>query len=198
MNVNLDLNGEYYVLERENKDIYPRIRSNLEPGFLTQPVDGPFELTLDLFSDLQPNSEFTDYHALSSIGVVSDAFKKAIDEIGVYGAECVKGTDGDVIKEHYLSYHLLHVYNWIKCIDIEKSDIGYDSENDMVDYVERFALDSEILIKIPEDKRQIFRLKDSPSIQVIHEKFMNQIKAYKLNGYACIPINKWNDSLGFD
>ena len=115
-----DLNNEYYVLYPDNNSNYPSIIAQLLPNSRARPVIGDYTLNI-LSDDPMPNNpEYVDYHTWGGVPVISPKFVEALKELDIYGIQNVRGTDGDVIKELKLDYYLLHIYNFIICMDMKK------------------------------------------------------------------------------
>jgi hypothetical protein len=191
----IDLNDEYYVLEPDNNNSYPMIEADLEPHSQGRIVSGDYELDLYLSDPIPRKPEYVDFHTADSTPVVSKNMKDLLEPLEVYGIQFLKGTRGDVIEELNLDYYLLHIYSRIVCIDREKSDI--DVSEVRVSDVRSLVIDSEALLKIPEEQRLIFKVREYGVIQLFHKSIVDVIESAGLKGLRFIPVKKWNDNAAF-
>jgi hypothetical protein len=193
-----DLNDEYYVLEPDNNNSYPMIEADLEPHSQGRVVIGDYELDIYLSDPMPRKPEYVDFHTSGSTPVVSKNMKDLLEPLEVYGIQFLKGTEGDVIEELKLDYYLLHIYSRIVCVDRKKSDIDEDEEGGYVSDVKSLVIDSEALLKIPEEKRLIFEVKEYGVIQLFHKSIVDVIESAGLKGLRFIPVKKWNDNAAFN
>ena len=190
-----DLNDEYYVLEPVNNNSYPMIGASLRPRSQGRIVSGDYSLNLYLDDPMPKKPEYVDFHTADSTPVVSKNMKDFLEPLEVYGIQFLKGTTGNVIEELKLDYYLLHIYSRIVCIDRDKSDI--DVSEVRVSDVRSLVIDSEALLKIPEDQRLIFKVREYGVIQLFHKTIVDVIEAAGLKGLRFIPVKKWNDNAAF-
>ncbi len=190
-----DLNDEYYVLESENNNNYPMIEADLEPHSQGKKLIGEYSLDMYLSDPMPRNPEYVDFHTSGSIPVVSNNMKKLLEPLDIYGIQFVKGTEGNVIEELKLDYYLLHIYSRIVCIDRDKSDI--DENEIRVRNVKTLVIDSVELLKIPEENRLIFKVREYGVIQLFHKSIVDVIESAGLKGLRFIPVKKWNDNAAF-
>lgn len=193
-----DLNNEYYVLYPDNNSNYPSIIAQLLPNSRARPVIGDYTLNI-LSDDPMPNNpEYVDYHTWGGVPVISPKFVEALKELDIYGIQNVRGTDGDVIKELKLDYYLLHIYNFIICMDMKKSVYDFNERRQSVTSVEKFTLDSEKLSQIPLEKRLVFRMKEYGVYNMFHQSVVDHLNKFDLKGMRFIPVTSWNDNAHFN
>ncbi len=191
----IDLNDEYYVLEPENNNNYPMIGASLRPHSQGEKLLGEYRLNIYLDDPIPKNPEYVDFHTADSTPVVSKKMKDLLEPLELYGIQFLKGIKGDVIEELKLDYYLLHIYSRIVCIDKNESDI--DVSEVRVSDVRSLVIDSEALLKIPEEKRLIFKVREYGVIQLFHKSIVDVIESEGLKGLRFIPVKKWNDNAAF-
>ncbi len=190
-----DLNDEYYVLESENNNNYPMIGASLRPRSQGRKLVEEYALNIYLDDPMPKKPEYVDFHTSGSVPVVSKNMKDLLEPLNIYGIQFITGTEGDVIEELKLDYYLLHIYSRIVCIDRNKSDISVGEIG--VSDVTSFVLDNEVLIKTPEEKRLIFKVREYGVIQLFHQSIVDVIESAGLKGLRFIPVKKWNDNAAF-
>jgi hypothetical protein len=193
----IDLNDEYYVLEPENNNSYPMIGASIRPRSLGKEVIGEYSLNLYLDGPTPKKPEYVDFHTSGSTPVVSIMMKDLLEPLEIYGIQFLKGTQGNLIEELKLDYYLLHIYSRIICVNREKSDIDEDEDGGYVSDVKTLVIDSELLLKIPEKKRLIFKVREYGVIQLFHKSIVDVIESAGLKGLRFIPVKKWNDNAAF-
>lgn len=190
-----DLNEEYYVLESENNNSYPMIGASLRPRSQGKRLTEEYTLNIYLDDPRPKKPEYVDFHTSGSTPVVSKKMKDLLEPLNIDGIQFIKGTKGDVIEGLKLEYYLLHIYSRIICIDRDKSNISVGSIG--VKDVTSFILDNELLIKTPEEKRLIFKVREYGVIQLFHKSIVDIIEDAGLKGLRFIPVIKWNDNVAF-
>jgi hypothetical protein len=196
----IDLNDEYYVLEPDNNNNYPMIGASLRPRSLDQIFTNDYTLNIYLDPPIPKKPEYVDFHTSGSTPVVSKAMKDLLEPLEINGIQFLKGTKGDVIDELKLDYYLLHIYSRVICIDKDKSDVKLDDEDDEVDNVldvKTLVIDSDLLLKTPEENRLIFKVREYGVIQLFHKSIVDVIESAGLKGLRFIPVKKWNDNAAF-
>ncbi|WP_419812390.1 hypothetical protein [Bacterioplanoides sp.] len=193
-----DLNNEYYMLYPDNNPNYPMIIASLRPNSIESYVTGKYNLAILRDDPMPKKPQYVDYHSSGSTPVISKKFVDALSELNIYRVQTLKGTTGDVIEELKLDYYMLHVFNFINAIDIEKSVVDLSSNSKRVVDVESYSLDSEKLSKIPIEKRLVFILDEYPVFYLFHQTVVDHLEQYDLKGHRFIPVSKWNDDAHFD
>lgn len=192
-----DLNDEYFVLEPENNNNYPLISASLRPKSQGERVVGDYSLKIYQRDPMPKNPEYVDFHTSGSTPVVSRKLKELLEPIDIYGIQFLKGTKGDVIEALELDYYLLHIYCSIGCIEIDSSNVDLDEDGDVVD-VKSFTIDSNTLMKVPEDQRMVFELDEYGTLQLFHKSIVEIIESAGLKGLRFIPVKEWNDNVAFN
>ncbi len=192
-----DLNDEYYVLYPDLNPVYPMIIASLRPKSIDSPVTGDYRLTILRDDPMPQKPKYVDYHSSGSVPVISRRFADVLEPLDIYGTQILKGTAGDVIDDLKLDYYLLHVHHLINCMDLENSDVSVNKDLGLVRDVRSFLLDSAKLIKIPEEQRLIFVVREYPILYLFHQSIVDIVEGVDLKGMRFIPVKKWNDNAHF-
>ncbi|GHV96758.1 hypothetical protein AGMMS50293_30780 [Spirochaetia bacterium] len=104
----------------------------------------------------KPN--MVDYLVHGGWGIVSEKIYQALSPLNVKGIQLIPATIANPKnKDIYDHYYFLHIYNYLECLDTEKSVYTKDVL-DMVEMIQKIILDEKVLSKIPLEDRLVFRL----------------------------------------
>ena len=97
----------------------------------------------------------------------------------------------------YDNYHYLHNYNYISCLDKEKSVYNLDVL-DMIETIDKMELDASVLSKIPLEERLIFRLEELFTFQLFHESVVEKIMAVNPTGIRFVKLEDYHIGSAFN
>lgn len=187
---------EYFVIMRAGPSSYPLLDwDELGLDFLRPaPVDATRPVQLKLGSPVPRNPVMVDYHSLPD-PVVSERVKAVLEGLALHGVQFVPA-DVKVAPTDVRRYWLLHVFNWIACIDRQRSALSFYSDGDVLG-IDKLVLDEAVLGEFPLERRKVFALAESPATHLFHESVVERVLALQPEGVRFLRVDQWNDSAGF-
>jgi len=181
------INDQYFVIEAENNDNQPMLAWGSSSRPALRKIASIATIDLKLAKQLPENPEMVDYHVLPR-PVISSALKQALNNIELKDVQFIPArikTPGKV----YDNYYLLHMYNLIRCLDVENSDCDIDEDLNDVEDIRRFLLDEKRLSEIELNKRLLFVMWEYPSLYICHDCIKRKLESINPAGIRFIPIN---------
>ncbi len=193
----MSLNDEYYVIERAGGSEYPLLAWNQKSGafYKSKPVPVTEPIKLRLGAPVPSSPVMADYHSLPE-PVIGYKIVDVLDPLSIDGIQLVPA-DVEMPDGEKLRYWLIHVFNEIACVDLNKSICTIDEDDGDIMDIEHLVLDEQILSDIPLEKRLIFVLEESVSTYLFHESIMKAIMGVEPVGCRFFRVASWNDSAGF-
>jgi hypothetical protein len=187
---------DYFVIMRAGPSSYPLLEwDEYRVGFVRPlPVKVTAPVKLRLGAPVPRAPVMVDYHSLPE-PVVSERIKGTLESLDLFGMQLVPA-DVKVKADDVRRYWLLHVFNWIACIDRQRSVCKFDSDGDALG-ISKLVLDEKVLEAIPPERRRAFVLSESPSVYLFHQSVVEQVLALQPEGLRFIRVDQWNDSAGF-
>ncbi|NMO17707.1 hypothetical protein HPC49_30785 [Pyxidicoccus fallax] len=187
---------DYFVIMRAGPSSYPLLAwDEYRVGFVRPaPVNVTAPVQLRLGAPVPRTPVMVDYHSLPE-PVVSERIKNSLALLDLFGLQLVPA-DVKVKQDDVRRYWLLHVFNWIACINLQHSACTFYPDGDVLG-IDRLVLDEEVLQDIPLERRRVFVLEESPSVYLFHHSVVEHILALQPEGLRFIRVDQWNDSAGF-
>ncbi|MCP3136790.1 imm11 family protein [Pyxidicoccus xibeiensis] len=188
---------EYFVIESAASNAHPMLAwDEYLVGFSRPKPVGPFPLPvrLRLGKPIPRNPVMVDHHELPE-PVFSPRLKEALEPLDVYGVQFVQA-DVKVKPEDVRRYWIVHVYNWIACVDRTRSVLSLYDDGSVLG-VKKLVLDEQVLQEIPLERRRIFCLAEAISTHVFHQSIVEKVLALQPEGLRFIRVDKWSDSAAF-
>lgn len=189
---------EYFVLERAVSNEHPLLGWDQKSGafykgkavVVTEPV------RLRLGEPVPPKPVMVDHHCLPK-PVISTRVKEVLEALQLHRVQFVPA-DVKVSDEDVRRYWLLHVFNEIAALDMERSECEFLSEG-VICSIERLVLSEKVLNALPLQERQVFVLAESLSKCLVHQSVVDRVMALRpaVQGFRFIPVAQWNPSSGF-
>jgi len=129
---------------------------------------------------------------LNSLLIVSDAFKKLLEDFDIGQAEFLKIKIKDqrdkIVKEDFYIVNLLDSVNYI---NTKESTIDYSAlDSSRVSSIRNIILQEDC---IPKD-RALFRSRIMPNRYVISQELEKNIRIRELEGILCVPTDKYDSA----
>ncbi|ATB44653.1 imm11 family protein [Corallococcus macrosporus] len=191
------MQNEYCVLESAASNDYPMLSwDEYFVGLVrpkpVKPLGRPVKLRLG--KPIPRNPIMADFHELPE-PVFSPRMKNALEPLGLHGVQFIPA-DVLVKPDDVRPYWIMHVHNWIACIDRERSVVSLHEDGDVFG-VQKLVLDERVLEAISLEQRLAFCLADTPSTHVFHQSLVEQVLALKPEGLRFISVSQWSDSAAF-
>jgi hypothetical protein len=184
---------KYYRIHRKSDNSIPLLDEGPNcPDYLIREsfIDKPKLMTFKFGKPVPRHPKIADYHS-SPESIVSDKIKRVLDPLNLYRVQLIpsqiKGTEGNIS-----GFWAIHIYNYIKCIDVENSDCEIRQYS--IAHVKKLRLDKLKLQIIPLEKRLIFRLREAFSYQLFHVSIVEAILKTKPDGVGFTDIETWSES----
>ncbi len=193
---------EYYLIGSDYKPTTPLLRSvdgqSLRFLHKVEPVEEFDEPIRLCFNKPYPKKVImTDYHSLPE-SVVSPKISDVLKPMDIYGIQLLPAEiRNNKTNEIYPDYHLIFVYNRIRCLDMTHSNYATTLEGRVTAITNAF-LDKEILSKIPLEKRLIFLLSEASSMEIYHKSVVDAVLAANPEGVVFTPIEEWYEGVQFE
>lgn len=181
-----DLNGTLYNNKQEIVGVI------FDDGIIHKGMKEPYSLILDESDSLTDKKrKYSD--SISSFVIDSGAlllispkaqelFTNLIpNDIEMYEIS-IKGKNFELID-----YKIVKILDKIDCVNLEESELEYDSEYDSIDNAETIVLDEN---KIPRDKHIFLLGKRAAGIIVIHETLKKAIEEAGLTGFKFYTLDE--------
>ena len=193
----MSINDDYFVLERENIEVYPVISwGNTEMPAATALPDSTI-LELIWAEPIPENGIMVDYHGMPD-AIISEKIKNILDKDNIKDIQLVSSTITAPNNERFEKYYLFHIFNQIECLDHNNSDIDFDDDLGIADNITSFMLDEKKLQSIKLEDRLVFIVKEFPILKIIHKTIKEKILSTSPKGVRFIPIKEWNDDINFN
>jgi len=188
---------DYFVLEAAASNDHPMLAwdeyvsdfAGRKPFTVTRP------LQLRLGKPVPRNPVMVDHHTIPE-PVVSPRLNEALEPLALHGTQFVP-VDVKVKPEDVRRYWILHVYNWIACMDRQLSKFSLYSDGDVLGLY-KLVLDEKVLREVPLERRLVFCLAEATSTHLFHHSVVERVMAIQPEGLRFIPVEKWSDAAGFD
>jgi len=116
-----------------------------------------------------------------------EEFKKQLVELKIYKTQFFP-----LIIEHmeegYEGFYMMHCYNYQFGMHKERSK--YRNRNGLY-FIDSLSLDENVLDKIPEDERLIFRLEERLGMYIVHQRVVDAIEKCGIEGMRFIKVQEW-------
>ena len=144
---------------------------------ITRPMPDDYVIELGTANQVPENPHLPDYIGLPD-AVIS---KKIYDELAPLQIKNVQLIPATIYVEGkiYKDYRLIHMYNFLECVDREASTADVSSVTIGNGAI---ILDKKKLAKIPLEERLVFRLDEGPSIKVFHKSIVEKIMSVNPTG----------------
>lgn len=188
---------EYFVLEAAASNDHPMLEwdeyvadyAGHRPYVIRRP------LRLRLGKPVPRNPVMVDHHTLPE-PVLSPRLKEALEPLALHGTQFIP-VDVTVKPEDVRRYWILHVYNWIACMDRQLSRFSLSRSGHVLGLY-KLVLDEKVLAEVPLERRLVFCLAESTSTYLFHQSIMERVMSLQPEGLRFIPVEKWSDGAGFD
>ena len=196
------LDKEYYVMGFDYANNYLMLAwGDFDYGSFLKatPIDiNTLDLPIKIIFDETVSKEckMADFLMLGSECVGSNKLKNHFEQMNIYGIQFIpieiKPKKGDTIS----GYFAINIWNVIQAIDKNNYEGVEPDEFGLIWDLEKFSLDTELLDKIPLEKRMFFGLAENNLI-IVHQSIYEAIQKENLIGIKFHRIDEWDDSVMF-
>jgi len=193
------LNDEYYVVESTDESCLFSWDQDSTPFDTGQPVKYNGPVKVHLGEPVPDRPVFVDYHEMFE-PVISQKIYDVLKPLDLYGIQLVP-VEMRAIKAPFTdipNYWFIHVWNRIRCIDTEKSEIDIDEEDGEIWGIDQLVLDEQALSRIALPKRLLFEPFEDKSMLIVHQSIKDIIESVKPVGIRFFAVPAWNSDLVFD
>jgi hypothetical protein len=201
-----NFNEQYFYVKRDGNPKFPLVEyakgeNNLM--FMCEKfVNHPAPIKLECMKPLPGKFIMGDYHSLGyPEAVVSKRMKETLESFNlrdVQFAPALINTKGNEIVSDYC---IFHVYNQIRCADLEKSEWEASDDEDNPNRVysfDKLVLDNESLDKIPLEERLVFAVEELETEVLYHESVVEKLLEAELTGFTIYRLSNWDPSAPFE
>lgn len=191
---------EYYILREVEAPAKPAVAftgKSKESELLVETPIKTIKLVEMKFGGPSPKSPLImDMHGDGVIELVSDRIYNVLSPLNICGIQLLPATYLDPkSKTVYDKFFFLHIHNYIKCLDLEKTDIVGDA--DFILAINRIVLDENILSNIPLADRLVFRLEEDRPFQLFHKSIVDKIMEVNPTGLRFVKVEDYNPGSAF-
>jgi hypothetical protein len=193
---------DYYLLLAANEHSIPSIIQNSDSDLDLDLEEGHLD-EIDLiefeFDEPYPKKpKMADYLDGGGIGVISEKIIDIVKPLNIYQVQLVPAVISNPRNNEIYNYYYLHIYNYINCLDKNKSVFEGDEELETVNIIEKMVLDTTVLAKIPLEERLIFRLGELYTHQLFHKSIVDKIMESKPSGIRFVKVEDYHIGSAFD
>ncbi|NMO15535.1 hypothetical protein HPC49_07490 [Pyxidicoccus fallax] len=189
---------EYFVLERELSNEHPLLGWDQRSGayYKGRAVEVAEPVRLRLGDPVPPKPVMVDHHCLPK-PVVSMRVKEVLEPLQLHRVQFVPA-DVKVGEDDVRRYWLLHVFNEIPALDMQRSECEFLGEGAIFS-IERMVLSEKVLSQVPLHERRVFVLAESLSMCLVHQSVVDQVMALRpaVQGFRFVPVEQWNPAAPF-
>jgi len=188
---------EYYVIKVDySSEHIPMLdwgNTRSLPFLDPEKVEGVKEpLEIMFYGTAPKNPLMNDILKMRSSYVISEIFKQFLEKEGLSKMQFFPVKIVEKKREPITGYYLLHTYNGIPAID-KNNYVGdpVDEDDGQIYILERFALDAEVMNKIPLEDRTFFCFAENNSFYLAHQSIVDKIKEAGITGILFYPVSNW-------
>ncbi|WP_410478110.1 imm11 family protein [Myxococcus sp. MxC21-1] len=193
------LQGDYFVLERAGDSSVPLLKWRQESGEFRKgrAVVGQEAVQLQLLDPAPAEPKMVDHHALPD-PVVSTRIRNVLRKFELHDVQLIQAVVW--IGNDVYVYWLVHIFNEVRCLDEEKSEVIRSPSRRFIHSIERLVLMEEVLAAIPLKERRVFALAESPSVNLFHREVVEEILALTpaVEGLRFVPAAEWTTDSAFE
>jgi hypothetical protein len=155
-------------------------------------------VTLEYDEPYPKKPVMVDFHDSGVIGAFSDKIYDVLAPMKIKGIQLIPATILDPRNNVvYDNYYFLHIYNYLKCLDKNKSIYTPDRVGGVAS-IDKMILDTNVLSKIPLEERLIFRLGEMYTHQLFHKSVVDKIMAANPEGIRFVKVEDFHMGSAFD
>ncbi|MDR2928662.1 MAG: hypothetical protein LBV41_10785 [Cytophagaceae bacterium] len=193
---------EYYLIDSDNNPNYPTLDyKDVNEGdifFKKCPLSEIKKLEMCLWKPAPKKPEMVDFHSVTSVLAFADSLYAILEPLKLHNVQFIpasvevkKGTAVD-------GYWLMHNYNRVECMDLEKSDCDISEIDGEVSWIRKIVLSPEKLSKVPLEQRLFFRMKEDYPTHLVHKSIVDKITTINPKGIKFTPVEAWKQGMQFD
>jgi hypothetical protein len=164
---------------------------------IEEPIDHNL-IKLKFWEPYPKKPVMVDFHHDGVIDAVSDKIGSILTSMKIKGIQLIPATIFDPKNKHtYEDYCYLHIYNYLECLDRNKSIYQPDRVGGVAS-IDKLALDERKLSRIPLEERLIFRLGEMYTQQLFHKTVVDKIMENNPQGIRFVNVKDFKEGSAFD
>jgi len=196
----MSLDTEYYVLESENNEHYPILGIDPQCTVGYDTFHGAYPVRLEesdhvifaMDAPVPEQPQLADY-LVTPKPIIEEKIKQVLEAITIAGSQYFPASVRFEGKLHD-NYYYWHIYLKITCLHMARSEVKQRRASLSIRTI---SLDETILNRISESGRWVFRLAESTSRILVHERVVEKVMAIKPTGIRFIRVDQWNIGSAF-
>ncbi|NOK05850.1 hypothetical protein HNV27_30495 [Myxococcus xanthus] len=193
------MQADYFVLVRTGDADVPLLRWDQESGDFRRGREVVVKeaIQLQLLAPVPAAPRMLDHHALPD-PVVSTRVRNVLRPLELHRVQLLPA-EVPVGDEVY-TYWLVHIFNELRCLDEEKSEVTRSPGGRFIYSIGRLVLQEEALAGVPLSERRVFALAESPSVSLFHREVVERILALQpaVQGLRFVPASQWTTNSAFE
>ena len=193
---------DYYLIDNDNNPNYPVLDyKDVDDGdifYERGSVSGILELEMTLWKPAPRKPEIVDFHSVTSVLAFGSKLYAVLEPLKLHNIQFIPASI-EVKKEVRVNgYWLMHNFNRLECMDLDKSDCDVDEDDGDVVWIRKIVLSPEKLSKVPLEKRLFFRMKEDFPTHLVHKSVVDKIMDINPKGVKFTPVESWKQGMQFD
>ena len=193
---------EYYLIYRENNPNYPALDykdiDEKDVFFERSPISEIKKIEMCLWKPKPKKPELVDFHEVGSVLAFGSRIYDILEPLKLNNVQFVPASIEVKKGKDIEGYWLMHNYNHLECMDLEKSDCKISSKSGDIISIQKIVLSQEKLSQIPLEQRLFFRMKEDYPTHLIHKSLVDKIMEIEPKGLVFVPVNTWKQGMQFN
>ena len=194
---------DYYLIYRENNQNYPLLGyKDIDEGdvfYERGSISAIKKIEMCLRGSKPKKPELVDFHSVASVLAFGSRIYDILEPLKLHNVQFVPASvEVKKGKEEVEGYWLMHNYNRLECMDLEKSDCDIDEDDGDVTWIRKIVLSEEKLSQVPLEQRLFFRMKEDYPTHLIHKSLVDKIMEIEPKGLVFVPVSTWKQGMQFN
>ena len=193
---------EYYLIYRENNENYPTLDykdiSKKRLFFERKALSVIEKIEMCLGKPKPKKTELVDFHSVASVLAFGSRIYDILEPLKLHNVQFIPASVEVKKGKDIEGFWLIHNYNRLECMDLEKSDIDISPSSGKVRWIRKIVLSQEKLSQIPLEQRLFFRMKEDYPTHLIHKSLVDKIMEIEPKGLVFVPVSTWKQGMQFN
>ena len=193
---------ESYLIYRENNENYPALDyKNIDEKdifFEDYPASEVKKIEMCLRKPKPKKTELVDFHEVGSVLAFGSRIYDILEPLKLNNVQFVPASIEVKKGKDIEGYWLMHNYNHLECMDLEKSDCDISKVDGSVCWIRKIVLSQEKLSQVPLEQRLFFRMKEDYPTHLIHKSLVDKIMEIEPKGLVFVPVSTWKQGMQFN
>lgn len=190
-----DYNQEYFYMYAKGVN-FPRLNftgsqpiKDSQLFYSEDPISNNRTIPLMFAPPVLSKPQLADVHHVSSTLAISEKLKSHLDQLGLKKVQFIPASIQDYSDDIHNDYYLIHIYNLVRCADLEKSEwrpVRRDPSR--VLSFDKLILDNKSLDTIPLEDRLVIALEEQNLDKIYHRSIVDHILKIRPTGVTFYPL----------